>query len=202
MRLRLGTYWEEHNLGRPLNTSMLLLTTLGLVLAFGSSGLAQDLGLNIAFTAVGVILTVYFVDAAVKRREEKRWSGVDEVAHRSLRRAATQFLESIALNFDPLNIDRFVVTGFEMRVSPELVHLKHARDPDWRVYIRSEIAPRTKGIRYEQFEGNNQSLIQALQSYDSSLGKLWPLMSRRWSPEQTAQVMELVFQLPVEAELL
>jgi len=181
---------------------MVFLVFVGLLFALLCSGLTQEFGLNLAFMAIGVLLTVYLVDAAVKRREKKRWSEVDDIAQRFLRRAATEYLSSITYIFDPSGSDQYMITGFEMRVEPELCHLKHARDPSWRAYIADEIAPQTRGFGFDRFQGQHDDLIQSLTGYHFRLVQLWPLMSSRWSPTQLKEVLELVFELPTEINLL
>ncbi len=195
-------YWREHDLGWFINSSMAFLAAIGVLLAFLCSGLAEDVGLNLAFMAIGVFLTVYFVDAAVKKREEKHWSGVDEVAQRFLRRAATEYSSSITPRFDPGWMDRYMITGFEMRVAPEMAHMKLARDPDWKTYMRNKILPQSRFIGYETFQGDNVAVAESLTAYHSRLVQLWPLMSSRWNPEQIQEVLELLFEIPREIHLL
>jgi hypothetical protein len=200
--VRLKTYWREHDLGWSINASMVFLVFIGLLFAFLCSGVVQEIGLNLAFMAIGVLLTVYFVDTAIKWREEKRWSGVDLIAQRFLRRASTEHLRFIASKFDTDLMERFMITGFEERAAPEWWHLKLARDPFWRAYIEDEIASRTAGIGFEDFQGRHDDLIQMLTGYHSRLVRLWPLMSSRWLPAQLKEVLELVFELPTEIHLL
>src|SRR5688572_23148259 len=57
----------------------------------------QDLGMNLAVTAFGTVVTIVYVDRVVQSHEEQRWAGVTEFARLRIRRAAIKTALAIRL---------------------------------------------------------------------------------------------------------
>jgi hypothetical protein len=198
----LRAYWREHNLGWPINGTTALLAGAGFMLAVLASGLIQDVGLNLAFMSLGVLFTVYLVNVAIKRREDRRWAGADNVAQRFLRRAATQYLNSVSTMFAPGWKEAHRIDVIEERLDFEMAHLKLARDPAWRSYLHENVFPQAEEVGYKAFAGDHGYLTHSLLTYRSLLVEMWPMMSARWTPEQITEVLELIYEIPRQAHLL
>lgn len=63
----------------------------------------RDATMNIAFTAIGVLVTVLYIDRVIQRHEDHQWSGVAAVAQERTRRVASKTLMAVrfALGLPP-----------------------------------------------------------------------------------------------------
>lgn len=195
--------WSQKPRWMILTIPMGVLGVAALTVSASISGWLQDATLNLGFLALGVWITVLYVDWAVARHEDQRWTKPRAIAAIRLRRSAAQLVGTVA---DILRLDednaRFFVPGWHSRVDPLDFQRELFNNPKWIQFVRDEVLPATK-----QLEGINDPtdidwLMVSLQLYRDRIREDLALLQGYLSPKQVEHLSAILDRIPVELRAL
>lgn len=201
---RLLIEWMSQTWRRKLRW-MILVVPMGVLgvaaLAVSTSvdGWFQNATLNLGSLALGVLITVLYVDWAVDRHEDERWTKPRAIAAIRLRRSATGFVSTVVdiQRLDEMN-ERFFVPAWHFRVDPLDFQRELFNNPKWIKFVNEEVLPATKHL-----EGINDSndidwLTGSLQLYRDRIREDLALLQGYLSPTQVEHLSAILDRIPVE----
>lgn len=196
---RSESVWKRRPIWLVLWIPMILLAAITLAASPFASGWEQDFLLNLGFLALGVLLTVIYVDWALDRHEEQRWAMPRAIAAIRIRRAATSFVYSLALGlgFDPTD-PRLFIPGWHERLDPLDANRQLHTNPEWIRLVREEVIPATRDPNIVPTTDNLGHLMQALDSYEKRIRESLALLQGYLSPSQVEHVSAILDRIPVE----
>lgn len=177
------------------------------VVALGGSYFAtdwwQDVLLNLGFLALGVLLTVLYVDWAVDHHEDQRWAQPRAIAAIRIRRAASNFVVAVAgvLRLDPFD-SRFFVPAWHERVDPLDSNRERYNNPKWIAFVREEVIPTTPQLENVQDVSDIDWLIGSLEQYRERIREDLSLLQGYLSPTQVENLSAILDRVSVQLHWL
>jgi hypothetical protein len=176
-----------------------LLASIPLVASQFVSGWEQDFLLNLGFLALGVLLTVIYVDWALERHEHRRWAMPRAIAAIRIRRAATSFIYSttLALGFDALD-PRLFIAGWHQRIDPLDANRQLHTNPKWIQLVREDVIPVSRKTNNALDPDDVRQIVTALDLYEKRIRELLALLQGYLSPSQVEHLSSILDRIPVE----
>lgn len=186
-----------------LTIPMGVLGVAALTVSASLSGWLQDAALNLGFLALGVWLTVLYVDWAVARHEDQRWMKPRAIAAIRLRRSATRLVSTVS---DILGLDednaRFFVPAWHSRVDPSDFQRELFNNAKWIQFVRNEVVPATKQLEDISDQTDIDWLMEGLQLYRDRIRDDLSLLQGYLSPSQVENISAILDRIPVELRAL
>lgn len=195
--------WAQKPRWMILTIPMGILGVTALAISASLSGWFQDATLNLGFLALGVWITVLYVDWAVTRHENQRWTKPRAIAAIRLRRSATRFVSTVVdiLRLDEMNV-RFFVPAWHSRVDPLDFQRELFNNPRWIEFVNDEVIPVTKHLEDISDPNDIDWLMGSLQLYRDRIREDLSLLQGYLSPRQVENVSAILDRIPVELRAL
>jgi hypothetical protein len=197
LQSRLRQEIKQGRLWLVLFLPMAVLGGISLWLSWCSSGWLQALWMNLGFLALGVLVTVFYVDWLVGLHERDRWSKQRGIASIRLRRSATAFLSQLhgLLGFDPLD-PRFFIPGWHMRAEPLDAQARLFNNPAWIRFIREEVIPASKRVETSEDADQLSTAYETLERYRNRIREDLALLQGYLSPRQLENLLVILDRIP------
>jgi hypothetical protein len=107
----------------------------------------QSLWMDLAVTSLGVIVTVFIVEALLERHEELEWVGAKNIADDRLKRTATRIIATIADHDPDLERRESYRVGMDViRLRGEASLYFRYSDQRWKEYVTQKVLPELSGF--------------------------------------------------------
>ncbi len=202
-RRRNAASWTRRPLWLILSLPMGLITVLALGGSYFARGWWQDVLLSLGFLALGVLLTVLYVNWAVKHHEDQRWAQPRAIAAIRIRRAASNFVGDVAgvLRLDPGD-SRFFVPAWYQRVDPLDWNRERYNNPKWIAFVRQEVIPATPQLEHVRDPGDIDWLIKSLELYRERIRENLSLLQGYLNPSQVEHLSAILDRISVQLHWL
>ena len=199
---RMATTRELGYLATWLAIPMGLATLVFLALSAIVRGWWQSILIELGVTLLGVLLTVFYVDRVLSRREEQRWSGPRSIALIRIRRNATRFVRYVTeVFYDPAIPERFPVPYWQVRVDQlNWVRVLY-EDETWLSYIGEEFIPDSQALMASVTPEQSERLIGSLDILERKLREDISLFPAMLSPTQIENITSMLDVIPLERRL-
>lgn len=181
---------------------MTVLSAAALGVAWLTSGLWQELAINLCFLFLGALITVIYVDWAVNKHEQSRWAPFQGAADNHVRRVTAAFLYQVGEIFDTDTPSRFQIPAWKSKNETRLWHLELVRDDEWYAFIRKIATGRARRVGFDVLHGDHKPLISYLESFSAELERTLLMYGRILTPIQLATAARLIEEIPSETWLL
>lgn len=176
---------------------MIVIGLTGLILSWRSSGWTSEVWMNVAFLALGVLVTVFYVEWLVNLHEADRWSKPRAIASIRLRRSATRFISGMtfALGVDPFG-DRFFIPAWHARAEPLNHQSALFNNPKWIEFVRDELIPQSRELENSLDSDQLSQTSGYLADYQNAIGDNLSLLQGYLSPRQVENLSTILDTIP------
>jgi hypothetical protein len=189
--------FREGRLWLVLFLPMIVVGLVALILSWRSTGWASEIWMNLGFLALGVLITVFYVEWLVNLHEADRWSKPRAIASIRLRRSATRFISGMitALEFDPFD-ERIYIPAWHARAEPLNHQNALFNNPEWIEMVRNEVILASGKLESSMDSGQLAQVMDYLAAYQNAIGENLSLLQGYLSPRQVENLSTILDTIP------